>query len=122
MKDVAIEAPNGTIHLLEIVQDEHSELQKQPERIGNANELSLDNYPNPFNPSTLITFSVPKSGHVSLKVYDALMREASVLLDAVMPSGIHQVSFDGTSLSGGVYYCKLSAGNTSLFKKLVLMK
>jgi uncharacterized lipoprotein YddW (UPF0748 family) len=84
------------------------------------------NFPNPFNPSTIIQYSVPKSGYVTLKVYDVLGKEVAVLVDGFINSGSHQVRFDAQSLSrpisSGVYFYTLKAGEFSTTKKLMLQK
>ncbi len=85
----------------------------------------LQNYPNPFNPETLIGFSVPNNLHqerVRLAVYDILGNLVSVLADGILPPGDHSVRFDGTSLSGGVYFYTMTAGSFKETKKLVLVK
>ncbi len=86
-------------------------------------EYSLsDNYPNPFNPSTVIQFSLPENVHVKLKVYDALGREVRTLVDRLEGPGIMSVSFDATNIPSGVYFYRLNAGSFSSVKKMVLMK
>jgi hypothetical protein len=80
------------------------------------------NYPNPFNPSTNFTFSVPKSGEVSLKFYDMLGNEVATYVDGYLNAGSYSVEFDGSSLSSGVYFYKLQAGDFSATKKMVLSK
>ncbi len=80
------------------------------------------NYPNPFNPSTVIKYSVPADGNVSLKVYDVLGNEVSSLVDEFKQAGTFDVSFDGSNLSSGVYYYRLTAGEMTTTKKLMLTK
>jgi hypothetical protein len=80
------------------------------------------NYPNPFNPSTRITYQIPNAGHVSLKVYDMLGREVSTLVNNEQNAGYHEVMFNGSRLSSGIYFCRMQAGNNMLTKKMVLMK
>ncbi|MGE5846491.1 MAG: T9SS type A sorting domain-containing protein, partial [Ignavibacteria bacterium] len=80
------------------------------------------NYPNPFNPTTTINFSLPKSGTVTLKVYDALGKEVATLLDGYKTAQSYQVEFDASSLSSGVYFYTLKTDNFSQTKKMVLMK
>lgn len=80
------------------------------------------NYPNPFNPVTLIRYEINESDFVSLKIYDILGNEISVLLNEKQSPGIYNVKFDGSYLSGGVYYYKLTSGNLSYTRKLVLIK
>ncbi len=80
------------------------------------------NYPNPFNPVTNINFSLPKSGLVTLKVYDALGKEVATLVNDNRPSGVYNVDFDASSLSSGVYFYKLTAGEFTSVKKMMLIK
>lgn len=89
-----------------------------------AHEFSLDqNYPNPFNPSTNITFDLPVNTTVTLAVYDVLGREVSMLLnDQQFNSGSYIVSFDGTTLSSGIYLYRLQAGEQVLSNKMILSK
>jgi uncharacterized protein YaiE (UPF0345 family) len=80
------------------------------------------NYPNPFNPSTTIKFSVPSESHVTLKIYDMLGREVRTLLNEEKAPGTYSVNFIVGNLPSGVYLYKLTAGNYSEAKKLVLLK
>ena len=80
------------------------------------------NYPNPFNPSTLISYQLPAAGHVDLRVYDLLGREVAVLVSGVQAAGIHNVSFNASSLATGVYLYRLTSGSMTDVKKMVLMK
>lgn len=80
------------------------------------------NYPNPFNPNTTFRFTLPKSGNVTLKFYDALGSEVSTYVDGFMNAGSYSVEFDGSSLASGVYFYKLQAGDFVSTKKMVLSK
>ncbi len=80
------------------------------------------NYPNPFNPSTTISFSIPSSAFTSLKVYDILGNEVTTLLSEVKPAGEYTITFDAFTLTSGVYLYRLSAGNFSEMKKMILIK
>ena len=81
-----------------------------------------DNYPNPFNPSTTIRFSTPITSRIKLVVYDMLGKVVKELIDEIVPAGIHEVNFDATQLSSGVYIYKISSNNFNISKKLVLLK
>jgi Secretion system C-terminal sorting domain/The GLUG motif len=87
-------------------------------------ELSLgQNYPNPFNPSTTIEFTLAEDSHVSLKVFDMLGREVMTLVNGVMKAGeAHSVTFDASHLSSGIYFYRLETNQSSLVKRLALMK
>ncbi|RPI16335.1 MAG: T9SS C-terminal target domain-containing protein [Ignavibacteriae bacterium] len=80
------------------------------------------NYPNPFNPSTKITFAIPVKEYVTLAVYDMTGREAAVLINNEMEAGYHDITFNASQLSSGVYFYKLTTKNTQLTKKMVLVK
>jgi hypothetical protein len=71
---------------------------------------------------TTISYSVPASGTVSLKVFDLLGEEVSTVVDKVQDAGFYTVQFDGSQLSSGVYFYKLSSKDQTLTKKLILMK
>jgi len=86
-------------------------------------EYTLDqNYPNPFNPVTAISYSVPAPGPVSLKVYDLLGEEVSTVVEGEHKVGFHTAQFDGSHLSSGVYFYRLSSKDHTITKKLILMK
>jgi len=86
------------------------------------------NFPNPFNPTTTISYDLPKAAFVSLKVYDVLGREVATLADGLQAASSYKVQFNGSRLSSGVYFYHLTArsqdGSTNFtsVKKLVLMK
>jgi hypothetical protein len=83
----------------------------------------IGNYPNPFNPTTRIRFDLPADLRVSLKIYNTLGQEVAVLADGrMMARGEHQLSFDGSALSSGLYFYTLQAGSYSAVSKMVLMK
>jgi hypothetical protein len=81
-----------------------------------------DVYPNPFNPSTTISFAVPQSGMYSLKVYNILGDEVAVLLNYKMPAGFHKVNFSPGNLSSGTYIYRLSGNNVDISKRMTYLK
>jgi hypothetical protein len=86
-------------------------------------EMQLaQNYPNPFNPSTTLQFSLAKSGHVSLEVFNILGQHVATLVSEVLSTGTYRVNFDASALSSGVYLYRLTAGDFVQTKKMVLMK
>ncbi len=93
---------------------------------GNAslpNELQLmQNYPNPFNPTTTIGFTLQVSGFTTLKIYDALGREISTLVNEQQRSGNYSVPFNASSLSGGMYFYTLRVGASSITRRMALLK
>ena len=92
----------------------------------------LNNYPNPFNPSTKIRYSIPQSSYVAVKVYDVLGNEVATLVDEYKPAGSYEVEFNSSTLSGsvsakggyasGVYFYQLKAGEFISTKKMILLK
>jgi photosystem II stability/assembly factor-like uncharacterized protein len=81
-----------------------------------------NNYPNPFNPSTMIKFDIPVTAFVQLKIYDIQGKEISILVNEQLNAGTYSIDFDGTGLSSGVYYYKLETGNYTETKKMILIK
>jgi len=86
------------------------------------------NYPNPFNPMTNIKFDVPatpqNSGkeNVILKIYDVLGKEITTLVDKELSPGTYEVNFDGTNYPSGIYYCRMSFGESATVNKMILLK
>ncbi len=80
------------------------------------------NYPNPFNPSTKINFSIPKSSAVRLTVHNILGQEVATLVNGYQNAGSYTVDFTPTNLASGVYYYTLNAGQFTNTKKMILMK
>jgi hypothetical protein len=80
------------------------------------------NYPNPFNPSTTITYTVPEEMRVRLEVYDILGRRVATLVDQSQNAGRYQVQFDMAPYASGVYLYRIVTGETSLVKKMTLIK
>lgn len=87
----------------------------------NGYELG-QNYPNPFNPTTKIGFSIPKAGHVTLKVYNMLGQEVATLVDKYMNAGMDVVHFNASNLPSGTYVYQLKADNVTITKKMMLVK
>jgi len=79
-------------------------------------------YPNPFNPSTVVRFTLDAGRQTSLKVYDVLGREVTVLIDGPMPAGEHKATFDASTLTSGVYIVRLEAGGMSMTRRVTLLK
>jgi hypothetical protein len=80
------------------------------------------NYPNPFNPSTVLAYTLGTARHVRLVVHDALGRQVAVLADGLMDAGRHQVEFDAADLAGGLYTARLTVDGASQTRKMLLMK
>jgi hypothetical protein len=80
------------------------------------------NFPNPFNPTTTIQFSLPKPGDVTLKIFNLLGEEVKTLADEYREAGKHSVQFNADNLSSGIYFYQIKAGNFVETKKLTLVK
>ncbi len=88
------------------------------------------NFPNPFNPSTTISYYIPKkvsakitgTNKVELKIYDILGNEIVQLVNEIQPAGAHKIEFNGSNLSSGVYYYSIKIGNYLKTKKMVILK
>lgn len=80
------------------------------------------NFPNPFNPTTTISFSLPVKTNVQLKVYNILGIEVANIIDGTIEAGFHSATFDASKLSSGIYFYKLIAGNFEQTLKMVLLK
>ena len=80
------------------------------------------NYPNPFNPSTVIAFSLPEESHVRLAIYDLLGRRVAILVDETRSAGRYEVNWDASQLSSGVYVFRLESGGQTLTRQMTLIK
>ncbi len=95
-------------------------------KVENANgpvtEYGIENYPNPFNPTTTIAYQLPKDGKVTIKIYDAIGRVVTTLVDEFKPSGRYSVQFDASRLASGIYFYSIRSGNYNAVKKMLLLK
>ncbi len=96
----------------------------EPQTIENKdNSVNLgEAYPNPFNPTTIISYSIPKDGMVTLRVYDILGREVATLVNEEKPAGTYRVNFNGDRLSSGIYFYSLQTNGKAITKKMLLVK
>lgn len=85
------------------------------------NFLVRQNYPNPFNAITKIIYSVPKSGNVTLKIYDVIGREVNTLVNGFQPAGTFTINFIANDLASGIYFYKFNMNNFSDVRKMILM-
>ncbi len=86
-------------------------------------EYSLSqNFPNPFNPTTKINYDLPSANFVTLKIYDLTGREVATLVNENLNAGRYTATFNGSSLASGMYFYKITAGEYSVVKKMVLIK
>lgn len=82
----------------------------------------FNNYPNPFNPSTTIAFSLPSRFFVSLKIFDVMGKEVATVVSEVFNKGTYKRQWNAQGLSSGVYYCRIQTGSFTETKKLVIVK
>jgi len=87
-----------------------------------TSHLMARNYPNPFNPVTTISYSIPVSGQVELKVFDITGREVATLVNIQENAGTYAVAWDGSKSASGIYLYRVSVGNLSYTGRMVLMK
>jgi aminopeptidase N len=112
-----------------VIDPERWLLMDQPVITGIEDDESLifnfdleQNYPNPFNPETTINFSLPLREFTELIIYDLLGNEVEVLLKDYKDKGQYDVSFNGTRLPSGIYFCEMKAGNFTKTQKMLLIK
>lgn len=95
--------------------------------VGNNNKVQTEyvleqNFPNPFNPSTTITYQLPKQNKVVIKIFDTLGREVATIVNDEKSAGSYSIVFDGNKLSSGIYFYQLITNQEVLTKKFVLIK
>lgn len=98
-------------------------------KIGSDNKSSIvhsyeleQNFPNPFNPTTIITFSIKEEAFVNLRIIDILGRDITTLVNENLSEGRHQVEFNGSSIESGIYFYEITANEFRDIKKLILIK
>ena len=93
------------------------------ENLSFVNSYNLsNNYPNPFNPSTKLIYTIPERSNVSLKVFDLLGNEVAELVNNEIAAGTYHITFNATDLSSGVYFYQLRAGDFVQTKKMILLR
>ena len=80
------------------------------------------NYPNPFNPATKITFGLPEKSDITLKVFNSLGEEVSVIASGLYEAGTYNFNYDASHLTSGIYFYTLQTGKTVISKKMTLVK
>jgi aminopeptidase N len=94
----------------------------QSEAMANLSFSLEQNYPNPFNPETTINYSIPEKGFVNITVYNSLGIRVRTLVNEIKRPGIYQIKFDGSDLSSGIYFYKITTGGFSGVRKMSLIK
>jgi hypothetical protein len=121
-------ASNGTVsyRLKQIDRDGASVYSNVVEVTGNRAVTSLEivgNYPNPFNPSTSIRFTVPADGHAVVKVYNVIGREVATVFNGPAKAGVQNTAeFSAVTLSTGIYFSRLEFNGKNVIGKMILMK
>ncbi len=111
-----VDSPYVYIHQIKTVTDVESS-------VNLPTEFGLEqNYPNPFNPSTTINYSVPRSGFVSMKIYDVLGKEIKTLISETKIAGNYSIKFDGVNLPSGIYFYQMKTSEYMRTKKMILLK
>jgi len=108
------ESDNFTIRTAAALEDDHG-----------ANPVSYklyDNYPNPFNPSTIINYELRMTNDVELSIYNSLGQKVVTLVSGIQKAGVYQIEWDASGFASGVYFYKLQAGEFVAVKKMVLMR
>jgi hypothetical protein len=121
----------GTSDVTEPVNWAGAELSSEEITVSAINENSItvinsfqldENYPNPFNPVTQISYSLPATSTIQINVYDLLGHQVASLVDATQNAGTHTVAFDASALSSGVYFYSLITGNRVITRKMTVLK
>ena len=87
-----------------------------------SESFEISSYPNPFNPTTTIQFTLPEATHVSLIIYDMLGREVKRLVEGPLATGEHSIPWDASGLPSGMYLYRIQAGNFTATNHIVLAK
>jgi flagellar hook assembly protein FlgD len=82
----------------------------------------MQNFPNPFNPSTNIRIDIPKASQVTVKIYDVRGNLVQTLINSELQAGSYSIDWNASEYSSGIYFYRLNAGDYSAVKKMVLMK
>ncbi|MCH7955307.1 MAG: T9SS type A sorting domain-containing protein [Candidatus Marinimicrobia bacterium] len=80
------------------------------------------NYPNPFNPVTTISYVLPTTSKVLLVIYNLLGEEIARLVDGIQPEGVHQITWDASGVSSGIYFYRIHAGEFIQTRKMLLLR
>ena len=113
----------GEIYAADNVLEKAGLKTKNYDGLSSVTNYSLSqNYPNPFNPATTINYQLPKTGFVTIKIYDILGKEVATLVNEQKTQGRYSVNFDASRLASGVYIYQLRANDYVSSKKMLLLK
>ena len=93
-----------------------------PDRGDNVSPFNFNIYPNPFNPSTTIEYTIPSSSRTSVVIYDVLGRNVTTLVDSFKNAGKYSINWMANDVPSGVYFCRMTSGNFLETKKITLLK
>lgn len=119
---ISVEGVENSETVIEIKQGASSASYKNLEMEIPTNYKVEQNYPNPFNPTTIIRYGLPAEGNVEITVYNAIGQEVAQLLNDFQSAGYHEINFDASKLPSGIYVYRISAGNFTELKKMILVK
>ncbi len=127
IKCVVTDANNNTVTVTKYVQGNLSKT-TLPDSLLTENDLTemktelLANYPNPFNPSTKISYTLKTEGRVTLKIYNTLGEEVITLVDEIKPAGSYEAEFNASELPSGIYIYRMQSGEYVSSKKMLMLK
>jgi len=117
-----IKLPQAKAFMQTMLQTFGEELSEHDETTPPIPDLNITNYPNPFNPQTTISFTLPMKTNVEVNIFNIKGQKVATVLNNELVPGEHSVVWDATELSSGVYFYQVKAGDTSKVKKMVLLK
>jgi len=114
--------PNAQMQFGIVLPKVNDEKELSVKAVAVPTKFALGAYPNPFNPTTVIRYTMPEAGQVSLKVYNILSQEVANLVEESKSAGVHTVNFNANNLPTGIYIARLQAGSKVMSIKLQLVK
>ena len=119
IKDIPVTSIDEGLYILKV--NEGKDLSIQEDIVPQEFEL-FQNFPNPFNPSTKIKFSLSKTNNVVLKIYDINGKEIVELINSIKNPGIYEINFNAKDMVSGIYFYQLSVGERSITKKMSYLR